>query len=113
MSLKRFMGWEPAVVVDHEYDEAGRLVRSVETTETEWDVEQRSWMQALAELAYQSCSGCGGFLQETLDPELEYVTEHPLRCHRCEALEIRRDQIREKARHPGSFAIWPIHERRL
>ncbi len=105
------MGWEPSTVVDYEYDDAGRLVRSVETVEPEWDDEQRGWVQALAELGHQSCSGCGGFLPDTMKVDAEYVAEYPLRCHRCEALEIRRDQVRETARHPGSFAVWPVHER--
>jgi len=111
ISVKRFMGWEPTRIVDYEYDDGGRLLRSVETTEAEWDGEQRAWMQALADLQGQLCSGCGGYLEDTLRPDVEYVADHPLRCHKCEALEIRRDQIRETVRHPGSFPVWPVHER--
>lgn len=105
------MGWEPTRVTEHEYDDAGRLVRSVETTEVEWDDEQRSWVQALKEVEAQSCSGCGGWLPHTTHIDSEFETEHPWRCHRCEALEIRRENMRD-ARHPASFTVWPVHERR-
>jgi len=112
ISLKRFTGWEPATVIEHEFDESGRLFRSVQTVEVEWDDEQRAWVRALAELERQTCNGCGGFLQDTLDPETEWVADQPYRCHRCEALEIRRKQVSEKAHNPGSLVIWPVHERR-
>jgi hypothetical protein len=112
VSLKRLNGWEPARVTEHEYDDAGRLFRSVERVEVEWDDTERAWMIALAELDGQSCSGCGGYLPETthIDKSDGYVAEHPWRCHRCEALEIRRDQVRDKP-HPGSFTFWPVHEK--
>lgn len=112
ISLKRFTGWEPVTVVQHEYDDDGRLARSMHTVEAEWDDEQRAWMRAFTQLAADTCSGCGGLLSDVLNPDVEWVADHPLRCHKCEALEIRRDQMREKSRHPGSFTIWPVHERR-
>ena len=99
-------------MLEHEYRD-GVLFRTIKRVEPEWDAEQRAWMQALAELEGQTCSGCGGFLPETthIDKSDGYVADHPWRCHRCEALEIRRDQMREKA-HPSSFTVWPVHERR-
>jgi hypothetical protein len=111
VSLKRFLGWEPKTLVEHEYDN-GVLVRSVHTVEVEWDEEQRAWMQALAELDQQSCAGCGGFLPHTTDITMSdgYVADHPLRCHRCEALAIRRKSLAGK-NNPESFVVWPVRER--
>jgi hypothetical protein len=105
------MGWEPRTVTTFTYDDDGRLVSASETVEPEWDAEQRAWPLALAELEAQSCSGCGGWLPETTSIEKSdgYVAEHPWRCHRCEALEIRRQQVRDKP-NPGSFTVWPVKE---
>lgn len=112
MSVKRLLGWEPQQVTEHEYDDAGRLVRSVTSVEVEWDDEQRAWMLALAEADAQSCDGCGGWLPHTTSIEMSdgFVADHPLRCHRCEALSVRRKSVSDKP-NPESFAVWPVHER--
>ncbi|MGY2747205.1 hypothetical protein [Arthrobacter sp. UYCu723] len=47
---RRLWGWEPAEVTKHHYDSAGRLAGSTTTREPEFDVEQREWLSALAEL---------------------------------------------------------------
>lgn len=110
--MRRFLGWEPSHVAVHEYDDDGRLVRTVSTPEVEWDDDERAWMLALAELEAQSCDGCGGWLAVTTDVKMSdgYVAEHPLRCHRCEALAVRRKAVREKP-NPEAFTVWPVRER--
>jgi hypothetical protein len=90
VSLRRFAdGWEPAEVTEYEYDDAGRLVRSVTRREPEWDEEQRAWMLALDECERLSCDGCGGWLPDTLrrGPG-EYVVPAPSHCAACAATAI-------------------------
>lgn len=70
MSEKKLLGWEPTETHDHEYDEAGRLVRTVVTREAEWDDVQRANMLALADYEADLCD-CGfpSHLADT-DPDL-------------------------------------------
>lgn len=111
ISVKRFLGWEPTTTVTHEY-ETGLRVRSTETREAEWDDEQRGWMLALSDLEDQSCPGCGGWLAHTTSIEMSdnYIAEHPLRCHRCEALAVRRKTMRDKP-NVEALTVWPVHEK--
>jgi hypothetical protein len=85
VSLKRFDGWEPTETTVHEYDDAGRLARSVATREPEWDAGQRGWMLALAEYRAGRCPDCRGELKQTLSIE-DWDVEPPIRCHRCTAI---------------------------
>ena len=112
VSLKRFNGWEPSRVTTVERDDDGRIVRTVTVTEPEWDDEERGWMQALDELDGQTCSGCGGWLPETtsLEADGKYHADHPFRCHRCDALEIRRTSVRDKP-NAAAFTVWPVTRR--
>ncbi len=83
----------------HEHDADGRLLRS--TTEPEWDDEQQGWAQAHALLQADTCSGCGGWLSETTQPDREgqYEVPPPHRCHRCTSLSIKRREYAEKTQH--------------
>ena len=47
---RRLWGWEPTEVTKHHHDKNGRLTGSTTTREPEFDVEQREWLSALAEL---------------------------------------------------------------
>lgn len=58
LSEKRILGWEPTETHVHEYDDAGRLVRTTVTREPEWDDQQRANMLALAEYEADLCA-CG------------------------------------------------------
>jgi hypothetical protein len=65
------LGEEPTETQVHEYDDAGRLVRTVVTREPEWTDLERDKMLALAEYESRIC-GCG--LHESIadqDPDLE------------------------------------------
>lgn len=90
VSHKRFCGWEPRTVTTYEYDEGGRLVRSVTVTEREWDDDQRELAYGLARWEASLCPGCGGDLAETTDPSAEYAWRRtgPQRCYRCQMLEM-------------------------
>jgi hypothetical protein len=88
ISPRRFDGWEPAEVAEHEYDAAGRLVRSVTRREPEWDDDQRALLLGLAAYEEQVCAGCGGWLPDTTDRDADdgYTVDAPTRCHRCTAI---------------------------
>lgn len=80
----------------YEYDESGRLVRSVTTTEPEWDEDEQNWMLALAECRDLTCSGCGGWLPETTTVEAErWTVPPPTRCGKCTAIGIAQDRHAE------------------
>lgn len=67
------MGWEPTEFHAHEYDDAGRLIRTIVTREPEWDDHERAKMQALTEYEAKVCD-CG--FHESVadtDPDLELV----------------------------------------
>lgn len=106
MSPKRFAGWEPATVTEYEYDDDGRLVRSVTTREIEWDDDERAWAIALIEYESDKCPGCGGQLEETTDPKTEgrWKVPYPTRCQRCTALASAQEKYRQTF-HPQAL-LW-------
>lgn len=65
----------------HEYDDAGRLVRS--RPEPEWDEQEQTVMLALQRFNAETCPACGGPLALCTDPKNEgkYKTGLPVRCH--------------------------------
>lgn len=112
MSHKRFTGWEPATVTEHEYDADGRLVRSVTRREAEWTDEERANVLALIDYEGQCCPGCGGYLPETTSAEHEgqYTTEPPMRCHACTAIHIKQHAFREQ-NQSAALVQWPVRLR--
>lgn len=80
------MGWEPRRTYSHTY-ENGRLIRTVEISETDWDDESRDLAMALAIYEADQCPGCAQPLAETTKPENEglYVAGAAIRCHYCTA----------------------------
>jgi hypothetical protein len=76
-------------VTTHEYDDAGRLIRSVSEPEPEWDDDDRALMRALWLVEGDECPGCHGSLEETTSPET-YDTYRAVatRCHRCHAIAL-------------------------
>lgn len=95
----------------HEYDLAGRLVRSVVTVEVEWDDEAREWALALAAYEADLCPGCRQPLAETTLAENEerYVALPAIRCHRCTASSQAMDRDAEKP-HASALLV-PIELR--
>lgn len=61
-------------------------------------------------MAYEDscCAQCGGWLPETTAKENDgkYLAEHPQRCHRCEALRVRRAQ--HTSERDQSYSVWPV-----
>lgn len=87
VSPSRFLGREPSSVTVHEYDDCGRLVRSVTTAGPEWGPEDHELALSLLEYEARLCPGCGGHAAETTAAEHEfaYVADAVL-CHRCAAI---------------------------
>lgn len=65
--------------------------------ESEWDAEQADIMIALGRYRAMACSGCGGHLPDTTagDDQDVWDADLPIRCHRCTAIAVRRDQYRD------------------
>lgn len=104
VSLKRFRGWEPTTVYEH--DDAGRLVGSA--PETEWDTLQRGWMLALAEYRASRCRRCGNNINETTAKEGTHQWRvRKVRCFACDALEGAQQQASNKPEdRPGARLMW-------
>jgi hypothetical protein len=97
-------GWEPRRTTTHEYDERGRLVRSVETAEPEWDPESYALLAALADYEAELCPRCGEPLSECMDAGADpnnprathrYVGRIRGRCHACDALVVKQETDRK------------------
>lgn len=84
--MKRFDGWEPLEVAEHEYD-GDRLTRTLTRREAEWDEEERAWILAWLTYRSQVHQDCGHYLPDSAAPEAEgeYVAQLPIRCHACTA----------------------------
>ena len=112
VSLRRFDGWEPTEVTEHEYDDAGRLVRSVSRRESEFDEEDRGWFLALALCRRLTCAGCGHWLPESTSTATEdYQVDAPYRCGACTMLAMRQEQHSEKNQHMHATR-WTVERRR-
>ena len=111
MSPRRFLGWAPQVTTVHEYDDAGRMVRSVTTSEAEWDDDARDAAVALAAYEADLCPGCRQPLAETTDPAREdrYTAGLAVRCHRCTATERAGEKYQDSPQ-PGALLI-PVEYR--
>lgn len=103
ISHRRLSGWEPATTTIYEYDEQGRMVRSVSVPESEWDDDQRALMIALQLYRDSLCPSCGLPLEETRDPLHDrdnpeathvYVVTGHRRCHACTALMASDEEFR-------------------
>lgn len=114
MPRSRLEGREPAGVTEHEYDDAGRLIRSVTTREPEWTEHDLADLLALAEYRSWLCPcGCG-FLED--DTHSHESTGPQFKAHRttCRAsLElIEQQRAREKAKEGGdenrAARVWRI-----
>ena len=101
---RRLWGWEPARVETHEHDDAGRVVRTVVTTEAEWDTDSYELVAALADVEADECPGCGQALSETTaweyDPDNprrtgEWRSAPPHRCQGCSAISRQSEQHKD------------------
>lgn len=85
ISHGRLMGREYGT--RHEYDAAGRMVRSV--TESEWTTHEIGLMLALGEYRDALCPcGCGNDVAESTNPDSKWDVPPPARCQARTALTI-------------------------
>jgi len=98
-------------VTEYEYDEAGRLLRSVTTREPEWSEEDAAWMLALAAYRRGLCPLCGRPLEECTaqDADGAYTVPPPTRCHATTALMVAQERYRDT---PQAGALLWVAERR-
>lgn len=53
--------------------------------EVEWDDEEQAGAIAFQELLDNQCPGCGGQIDETTDPDVDWHAHAPTRCFKCDA----------------------------
>lgn len=88
IAVKRLDGWEPVTVAEHEYDDDGRLIRTVTRREPEWDEESRTWAEAWLVYKSQIHEACGHYLPDSTEAAAEYEVGDATRCHACTARSI-------------------------
>lgn len=95
---RRWAGWEPAEVTTYEYDDAGRLVRSMTVREAEWGELDRAAAMSLMDYEASVCHGCKQPLADATDigNEERWTAEVTARCHSCTAAEILREKIEKQ-----------------
>ena len=91
----------------HEYDDAGRLVRS--KAESEWDEGEQTVMLALQAYRSALCPLCGGPISVCTAPEneLKYKGGLPIRCHATTARDIAMEPYRDQP-HSSALMIAPV-----
>lgn len=87
------MGWVPGEVHEHEYDDAGRLVRTTVAREPEWDDYEREKMLALGLFEAGICE-CGFHESLAHDPNQWFDLKDKV-CPLCADLAVR-DRVRGK-----------------
>lgn len=101
MSRSILLGRQRRSVTEYEYDDTGRLVRSVTVHDAEWTEEDRAWAQALRAHESRLCGGCGEHLEESTDPDVSWEAPLPVVCFACRALEKRRAEYQKPDVEPG------------
>lgn len=97
----------------YEYDEEGRVARTVSQSEPEWNDDDRADMEALAALESDECSGCGHPLSETTTSNFyeDYEVPAPRRCQACTAVMVKQTLLdAQKPEHPGALR-WQVSKK--
>lgn len=97
----------------HEYDDAGRIVRSTTTVEARYTEQDRAELLALAVYREGLCSVCGGPATECQSHEKDGLTFKPsrMRCRRTDALMIAQAALQNTER-PEALAWFTTTVRR-
>jgi hypothetical protein len=86
----RWRGREPKTTITHEYNDDGRLVRSVVSRETEWLESDRAEALALGLEDAARCGGCGQPVDESMDEDSEGSYQaKAYSCHACAARDAK------------------------
>jgi len=83
------------------------MIRSVTTTEPEWDDAERDWMLALAEYEATLCPRCGRPIEVCTNPanEMRFRVPLPTRCHATTAVLQTQEALGKNkySRHVGAL----------
>lgn len=108
-------GREPVETTVYEYDEAGRLVRSVTTREPEWTEQDTAEILALVEYRAMLCPcGCGFLTEETTSHEAggpQFEAHRTLCRARRELVEQQTAHAKSKGDHGDPIAaarLWGL-----
>lgn len=97
MSYSRFRGDAPSSETTYEYDDAGRLVRSVTTADPDWTPTDRGLALALLAERAETCGQCGHPMSVCRDPRTArtwtVVTEV---CQPSVVAQVVAEQVHEK-----------------
>lgn len=113
------LGRQRTSVTTHEYEPdtldehgnvlaRGRLIRSVTVHDPEWTEEDLGWAFAERGNAAATCGGCGHYLDESTDPDVDWEVPLPTICFACRALEKAKAPYQEPDVEPGHL----FHARR-
>lgn len=90
----------------YEYDDAGRLLRTVSQAEPEWDEQEQAWALALASYEEdETCPVCGGPKAICQAPENDgrFQVPPPTRCFVATAIADAREPYGKNAKHPQAL----------
>jgi hypothetical protein len=107
-------GREPAEVTEHEYDAAGRLIRSTTNRESRFTEADRAELLALAAYRAGLCPVCGGPLDVCTSHEAtgpKFVASR-VRCRRTDAVIVARDALQNTQRPEALVWSTTTHPRR-
>lgn len=76
-------------------------------------------MLALIDFEAQQCTGCGGFLPDTTDPDTQWEAEPPHRCRRCDAMLTMQKKVTNTdpkkgpttRENPEALRVWPVQRK--
>jgi hypothetical protein len=106
-------GREPESTTVHEYDDAGRIVRSTTTAESRYTEQDRAELLAIAVYRDGLCSVCGGPATECQSHEATGPKFKPsrLRCRRSDAVLVAKSALQNTDR-PEALAWFTTTVRR-
>lgn len=58
---------------------------TIVTRDVEFDDDEQAGVLAYEEMLDNQCPGCGGQLDETTDPDIDWHAHPPTRCFKCDA----------------------------
>lgn len=111
----QLLGREPAEITIYEYDDDGRLTRSVTTREPRWTEEDIAWALAGIEEQADRCPKCSLPLSETTamndgEPVHVYKVPKPKRCHGCDARIKAQDEDAKMPSKRPDARMWVVEE---
>ena len=119
LAPRQLWGWTPETVTEYEYDADGRLVRSIQRTESAWDEDQYGLVAASADIE-SDLHSCGHPLSETTSWEADELNRHrtiiyeagpPQACQACRVLQRKRKEYEDS----GSVTpdqLWSVSKKK-